>query len=132
MTKNYLKKFVILVAVIMHMPTISAMPENVIPVCLYRKHIPVINGTMKPSKAPVHQDVPIYISYDADNCLLFFESAENLVVSYYIYNEAGSILESETYAGNSHEVSLYNLCCGQYTIVVEVNNIAYQGVFVVE
>lgn len=132
MTTNYLKKFVILVAILMQMPTVNAQPEYAVPVNLHRKYTPVINGNLKPSKVPARQNVPVNLFYDPDNCTLFFESEETQMVTYYIYDECELLQDSGTYAGNSYEVMLEGLFSGQYTIVIEVDGIAYQGIFIVE
>lgn len=132
MLRTCLKLITFLVAFVAYISTVYADGNGLTPIYAYRKETPKIDGNLKPHKVPGLTVPPVQMYYNADTNDLVFENSEEISVTYYILNESEEILLMDTFSGNYYEHSLDGLSRGQYKIVLECNEILYEGDLVID
>ena len=105
---------------------------GITPVTLSYKYGPKLDGTPKPSKAPIITYVTISVFFDEDQKqLLLFDSAQS-TYTYCIYNNLGIALKEGALNFQEIEslmIEIEDLNCGTYRIEITNQKGSYYGSF---
>ena len=123
----------ILFAFVMQSMSIWANTLSVSPVNMYRKYSPKLDGTPKPSKAPVNFSIPLSVFLDEDARQLIVTSVSDGDLDYCIYDENDEVISQGILSCNNIDDCVINLgfCSyGTYNIEVSYNEHVYEGTFI--
>lgn len=131
MTMNLRIMAIIIAFVISGMKVWSSV-VGVSPVYLHYKQTTVLNGKIKPSKAPAHYNIPLSVFLDEDTKRLVFTDSSDETYSYSMYDESGDLVLQGVldFVSNDLYLDLSFLPSGVYSIDITDNDCTYAGTFI--
>lgn len=131
MTMN-IKTMVFLFAFVMQSMTVWSSVLGVSPVCLHYKQTTVLDGFPKPSKIPVHYNIPLSVFLDEDTKRLMFTDSSDKNYGYSIYDESSDLVLQGIldFVSNDIYLDLSFLPSGVYSIDITDNDCTYAGTFI--
>lgn len=120
----------ILLAFVMQSMNVWSETSSALPVYLYSKHTPKLDGNPKPSKAPAYISLSVFL--DEETKQLIITDTSNRVYTYSIYNENEEIISQGLLDCASNEnlyIDLGNFQSGTYYIAIFDDSVTYIGAF---
>lgn len=122
----------ILLAFIMQNVSVWAATQSVLPVYLYYKHTPKLDGMPKPSKSPANYSLSLSVSYNAESQQLVMQDSSGEVYTYYILNENEEVVSQgvlDFSSTDNQTVDLLGYISGTYTLVIVDGGHTFCGTF---
>ncbi len=122
----------ILLAFVMQNVSVWAATQSVLPVYLYYKHTPKLDGMPKPSKSPANYSLSLSVSYNAESQQLVMQDSSGEVYTYYILNENEEVVSQgvlDFSSTDNQTVDLLGYISGTYTLVIVDGGHTFCGTF---
>ena len=122
----------ILLAFVMQNVSVWAATQSVLPVYLYYKHTPKLDGMPKPSKSPANYSLSLSVSYNAESQQLVMQDSSSEVYTYYILNENEEVVSQgvlDFSSTDNQTVDLLGYISGTYTLVIVDGGHTFCGTF---
>ena len=122
----------ILLAFVMQNVSVWAATQSVLPVYLYYKHTPKLDGMPKPSKSPANYSLSLSVSYNAESQQLVMQDSSSEVYTYYILNENEEVVSQgmlDFSSTDNQTVNLWAYLSGTYTLVIVHDGYTFCGTF---
>lgn len=120
----------ILFAFVMQSTSVWSNTFSIVPVYLYYKHTPKLDGNPKPSKSPTNYYLSLSVSYNAEDQQLVMQDSSGEIYTYYISNEdivSQGILDFSS--KDNHTIDLGAFLSGIYTLVIVHDGHTFCGTF---
>lgn len=122
----------ILLAFVMQNVSVWAATQSVLPVYLYYKHTPKLDGMPKPSKSPANYSLSLSVFYNAESQQLVMQDSSGEVYTYYILNENEEVVSQgvlDFSSTDNQTVDLWGYLSGTYTLVIVDGGHTFCGTF---
>lgn len=122
----------ITIALVFQSMNVWSATNSLSPVYLSYRHTPKLNGTPKPSKAPVNYNLALNVFLDEDFRQLIMQDLSRQQYTYYIYDENEEIVSQGNmdFTNSSNlTINIWPYQTGIYTLFIIYGEHTYCGTF---